>query len=94
MLHVMFWLQLLLVMLILMRSGSISDNCIKLLDKISRFEQHTLQRITELEERNIIVEGQNYVSCRHCNTLICSVMICEWLLYCSCVVTVIQLYVA
>jgi len=24
----------------------------------------------------------------------CSPMLCEWLLYCSCVVTVIQLYVA
>jgi len=32
--------------------------------------------------------------CRHCDTVICSPMLCEWLLYCSCVVTVIQLYVA
>ena len=32
--------------------------------------------------------------CRHCDTVICSVMLCEWLLYCSCVVTVTQLYVA
>ena len=32
--------------------------------------------------------------CRHSDTVICSPMLCEWLLYCSCVVTVIQLYVA
>jgi len=32
--------------------------------------------------------------CRHCHTVICSQMLCEWLLYCSCAVTVIQLYVA
>jgi len=28
------------------------------------------------------------------DTVICSPMLCEWLLHCSCVVTVIQLYVA
>jgi len=32
--------------------------------------------------------------CRHCDTVICSPMLCEWLLYCSCVVILIQLYVA
>ena len=32
--------------------------------------------------------------CRHCDTVICSPMLCEWLLYWSYVVTVIQLYVA
>jgi len=31
---------------------------------------------------------------RHYDTVICSLMLGEWLLYCSCVVTVIQLYVA
>jgi len=35
-----------------------------------------------------------YIMCRHCDTVICSPTLCEWLLYCSCVVTVIQLYVA
>jgi len=30
----------------------------------------------------------------HCGTFICSIMLCEWLLYCSYVVTVVQLYVA
>ena len=30
---------------------------------------------------------------RHCDTVICNPMLCELLLYCSCVVTVIQLYV-
>ena len=28
--------------------------------------------------------------CRHCDTVICSPMLCEWLLYCSCVFTLIQ----
>ena len=32
--------------------------------------------------------------CRHCDTVICSPILREWLLYCSCVVTVIRLYVA
>jgi len=32
--------------------------------------------------------------CRHCDTVICSVMLCEWLLYGSSAVTVVQLYVA
>ena len=32
--------------------------------------------------------------CRHRNTVIYSLMQCEWLLYCSCVVTVIKLYVS
>jgi len=31
---------------------------------------------------------------RRCDTVISSPMLCERLLYCSCVVTVIQLYVA
>jgi len=31
--------------------------------------------------------------CRHCDTVICSVMLCEWLLYCSCVVSVKHLCV-
>jgi len=64
MFHVTFWLQFLVVILILMQSLSISDHCIKLLDTISLFEQHALQRITELEGRNLILEDQNYVSCR------------------------------
>jgi len=44
--------------------------------------------------------AQFYVSvfilflCRQCGTVICSLILCEWLLYCSCVVTVIQLYVS
>jgi len=32
--------------------------------------------------------------CRQCDRVISSLMLCEWLLYCSCVVIVIQLYVA
>jgi len=32
--------------------------------------------------------------CIHCETIICSRIICECLLYISCVLTVIQLYVA
>jgi hypothetical protein len=32
--------------------------------------------------------------CHNFDTLICSPMLCEWLLYCTCLVTVIQLYVA
>jgi len=31
---------------------------------------------------------------RRSDRVICSPMLCEWLLYCSCVVTVIQIYVA
>jgi len=31
--------------------------------------------------------------CRHCDSVICNAMLCEWLLYCPRVVTVIQLYV-
>ena len=32
--------------------------------------------------------------CRHCETVICSPMLCEWLLYCTCFITLILLYVA
>jgi hypothetical protein len=32
--------------------------------------------------------------CRHCDTVICRPVLCEWLLYCARVVTVIHLYVA
>ena len=28
--------------------------------------------------------------CRHCDTVICSLMLCEWLLYCSCFFTLLQ----
>jgi len=31
--------------------------------------------------------------CRHSDTVVCNPMLCEWLLYCSCVVTIIKLYV-
>jgi len=30
--------------------------------------------------------------CRHCDTVICSLMLCEWLLYSPCVVTSMKLY--
>jgi len=70
MLHVTFWLQLLALILILRQSGSLSDHCIKFLDTISRFERHMLQRITELEQTNITLESQNYVSCRQYETAI------------------------
>jgi len=30
--------------------------------------------------------------CRHCDTVICSVILCEVLLFCSCVVSEIQLF--
>ena len=32
--------------------------------------------------------------CRHYETIICSIILCEWLLYTTCVVNRIQLYVA
>ena len=32
--------------------------------------------------------------CRHCGTVICIPVLCEWLLYCSIFVTVVQFYVA
>jgi hypothetical protein len=31
--------------------------------------------------------------CRHCDTVICSPILCEWLLYSSCIVTMTQLNV-
>jgi hypothetical protein len=70
MLHVTFWLQLLVIILILRQSGSLSDHCIKFLDTISRFERHMSQRIAELEEMNITLESPNYVSYRQYDTAI------------------------
>jgi len=62
MLQVTFWLLLLLVGLVMRQSGSIYNRCIKLLDTIICFERQTIEIITELEQTNNILEGQNYVS--------------------------------
>jgi hypothetical protein len=81
------------LILILRQSSSVSDNSTKFLNGISRLERRLVQRIADLEQKNKILEDQNNVSC-HYDRVICSPMLCEWLLHCSCVVTMIQLYVA
>jgi len=92
--RITFWLQLLLLVLILRQSDAVSDQCSDLQNEISRLEGHILKRLTELEYRNKIRVRQHYVTGLQYDTVICSLMLCEWLFYCSCVVTVIQLYVA
>jgi len=93
MLHGTFWLLLVVLILILRQSSSVSDNSTKFLNGISRLERQAAQRIAELKQKNKIFEGQNNVSC-HYDTVTCSPMLCERLLYCSFVVTVIQLHIA
>jgi len=94
MFRITFWLQFLLLVLILRQSDVVSDQCSDLQNEISRLEGHILKRLTELEYRNKIRVRQYYVTGLQNDTDIFSVMLCEWLLYYSCVVTVIQLYVA
>jgi len=94
MLRFPFWLQFLLLVLVLRHSDTVSDQCSELQNEIPRSEENTLKRITELEHRFEILVSQHYVTSLQYVIVIYSVMLCEWLLYCSCVVTVIQLYVA
>ena len=89
MFRITIWLQLLLLVLILRQSDAVSDQCSELQNEISRLEGHILNRITELEHRNEILVSQNYVT-----GLQYDIVTCEWLLYCSRVVTVIKFYVA
>jgi len=93
MLHSTLWLLLVVLILILRQSPSVSDNSTKFFNVISRLERHVVQRIAELEQKNKILEGQNNVSC-HYDKVTGSPMLCEWLLYCSFVVTVLKLYIA
>jgi hypothetical protein len=107
MVRVTFWMQLLLLVFILRQSAADYDHFGELQNEISSFKQNMLTRLTALEHRNGIVVRQYYVFCCYCDTAICSVMLCGWLLCCYCdtaicsvmlcggcyVVIVIQLYV-
>jgi hypothetical protein len=94
MVRVTLWLQLLLLVFILRQSDAVSDQCGELQNEISGLERNIVKRITELEQRNEILVSQYYVTGLQYDTVICSPMLCEWLLYCSCVVTSMQLYTA
>ena len=85
------WLQLLLLVLMLRHSDAVSAQCSELQNEISRLEGHILSRITELEHRNEILVSQDFVIGLQYFIFIYSPMLCEWLLYCSCFVTLIQL---
>jgi hypothetical protein len=87
-------LQLLLLVLTLRQSDAVSDQCSELQNGIYRLEGKILKRITELEHRNEILVSQYYATILQYDMVICRPILCDWLLYCSCVVTVIQLYVA
>ena len=80
MVRITFWLQLLLFVLILRHSDAVSDQCSELQNEISRLEGHILKRITDLEYRNEILVSQCYVTGLQNDTVICSLMLCEWLL--------------
>jgi len=89
-----FWLQLLLLVLILRHSDAVYDQYSEMQNEIPLSEEHILIRITELKQGFEILVSQHYVIGLQYDIVICSLMLCEWLLYCSCVVTTIQLYTA
>jgi hypothetical protein len=93
MVRVTSWLQLLLLVLTKRQSDAVSDHCSDLQNEISVLERNIVKRITELEQRNEILVRQHYVAGLVYGTVICSVMLCEWLVYLSCVVTLVQLRV-
>ena len=93
MVRITFWLQLLLLVFVLRQSNAGSDQCSEFENEIYLLEGHILKSITELEYRNEILVSKYYVTSLQYDTVICSPMLYEWFLYCSCVVTVIQLYV-
>jgi len=55
MVRITFWLQFLLLVLILRLSVAVSDQCSELQNEISRLEGHILKRITGMEYRNEIL---------------------------------------
>ena len=55
MFRITFWLQFLLLVLILRHSDAVSDQCSDLQNEISSLEGHILKRITDLEYRNEIL---------------------------------------
>jgi hypothetical protein len=93
MVRVTFWLQLLLLVLTKRQSDAVSDYCSDLQNEIFVLERKIVKRITELEQRNEILVREHYVAGLVYGTVICSVMLCEWLVYLSCVVTWVQLCV-
>ena len=93
MVRITVWLKLLLLVLVLRQSDEFYDQSSELQNEISRLEGHILKRIKDLEYRNEILASQYYVISLQYDIFTCSPMLCEWLLFCSYVVTVIQLYV-
>jgi hypothetical protein len=63
------------------QSDAVSDNCGDLQNEISVLERNIVKRITELEQRNEMVVRQYYVAGLDYDTVICSVMLCESLIY-------------
>ena len=55
MVRITFWLQLLLLVLILRESDAVSDQCSEMQNEISGLEGHRLKTITELEYRKEIL---------------------------------------
>jgi len=94
MVRIMFWLQLLLLVFLLKKSDAVSEQCWELQNEISRLEGHILKRIKELEYRDEILVSKYYVNILQYDLIMCSPILCVWLLYCSCFVTVIELCVA
>jgi hypothetical protein len=52
MVRITFWLQFLLLVLIVRQSDAVSCQCSELQNEVARLEGHVLKRITELEYRN------------------------------------------
>ena len=73
------WLPLLHVIFILTRADAVCDQCSEL--------QNEIAGVRKLNHRNELLLGQCYVSGYYIirvsslNTVICSLMLCEWLLY-------------
>jgi hypothetical protein len=84
-----FCQKFLLVVLALRQTDAVSPQCSELKSEIDR--------VKELNHRNELLARQCYVSryyTVHVSSMLCSPVLCEWLLCRACVVSVIQLYVA
>ena len=55
MVRIIYWLQLLLLVLILRQSDAVSDQCSEMQNEISGLEGHRLKILTELEYRDEIL---------------------------------------
>jgi hypothetical protein len=86
MVRVQFWLQLLLMVLIVKQSEAVSEQCSELEEERDLLD-HDLTNTLELkhkkEEQAGRCEVSGYCTCMgsHCHTILCSLMLCGRLLY-------------